>query len=592
MAVALCLLAANGAGVGAQEYSSVPVVVSTDKVRHNGKVYYSHIVQERQTLFSISKAYNVTLAEIYEANPELDLEKSGLKKDQILRIPVKGSPASGSGGSEGGNEETGAGREDQTEGNVSAGQDSVSETASKPAPAGQEDVGKAGEHTFYRVKWFDDLETIAAKFKVSKESIMGINSLVSEKLKRRQLLKIPKFPELWEKLADETKSRKDSEAEQGERVDNDTDKTNAPELGEPGIFDGLFNRGGQHRVTLSLLLPLNARGKANESILDFYSGALLAAKAAGAKGIDLDLDVHDISGGDFPTNSETYSKSSFCIGPVSGQDVLKAVRYSGGTGWIVSPLDQKVEALADTTDNLVQAPSPTSAQIKDMVDWVESDTRPEDRVILISQKGVERNAYATSVIKAVNESGLPHSSLSFTILEGRDIFAKLSSMASQQGVTRVVMASDSEAFATEVVRNLYMMTNTKEKELKPVLYCTSRIRSFETIDLEQLHKINLHVSLSYHVDYDAPEVNEFVMEYRALFKTEPNQFAFQGYDLTNYFAALYSKHGENWERAAGSFDFKGLQTDFNLRKSPAGGYVNNAVRRIVYKTDYSVIPVE
>ena len=93
----LCLTAASGTITAAQEYVAPQVVVSTDKVRYNGKVYYSHIVQERQTLYSISKAYNVTLQEIYDANPNLHLNTEGLKKDQIILIPLKEEAFQGQG---------------------------------------------------------------------------------------------------------------------------------------------------------------------------------------------------------------------------------------------------------------------------------------------------------------------------------------------------------------------------------------------------------------------------------------------------------------------------------------------------------------
>ena len=40
----------------AQEYVAPPVTISKEKVKIDGKAFYSHIVLERQTLFSISKA--------------------------------------------------------------------------------------------------------------------------------------------------------------------------------------------------------------------------------------------------------------------------------------------------------------------------------------------------------------------------------------------------------------------------------------------------------------------------------------------------------------------------------------------------------
>ena len=62
----------------AQEYENTPVTISSEKVKVDGKVCYSHIVLERQTLFSISKAYNVSLEDIYKYNPSV--KENGLKK--------------------------------------------------------------------------------------------------------------------------------------------------------------------------------------------------------------------------------------------------------------------------------------------------------------------------------------------------------------------------------------------------------------------------------------------------------------------------------------------------------------------------------
>ena len=49
-----------------------------------------------------------------------------------------------------------------------------------------------------------------------------------------------------------------------------------------------------------------------------------------------------------------------------------------------------------------------------------------------------------------------------------------------------------------------------------VLYSISKIRSFDTIEVEYLHNANLHVSISYFVDYDSPAVQRFLMKYRAI----------------------------------------------------------------------------
>lgn len=59
---------------------------STDKTKIGGKEYYLHRVRQGQTLYSLSKAYNVSVEEIELLNPEV---KDGLKVGHVLGIPVR-----------------------------------------------------------------------------------------------------------------------------------------------------------------------------------------------------------------------------------------------------------------------------------------------------------------------------------------------------------------------------------------------------------------------------------------------------------------------------------------------------------------------
>ena len=57
---------------------------SNNKVIIEGKIYYIHIVKPGQTLFSISRAYEVTEKTIAIENPGV---YSGLQVGQVLKIP-------------------------------------------------------------------------------------------------------------------------------------------------------------------------------------------------------------------------------------------------------------------------------------------------------------------------------------------------------------------------------------------------------------------------------------------------------------------------------------------------------------------------
>ena len=80
--IVIVTMISAAANAYAQEYVSTPVSISKEKVKVNGKVCYSHIVLEKQTLYSIAKAYNASLDEIYSLNPTL--KETGLKKNSII----------------------------------------------------------------------------------------------------------------------------------------------------------------------------------------------------------------------------------------------------------------------------------------------------------------------------------------------------------------------------------------------------------------------------------------------------------------------------------------------------------------------------
>ncbi len=559
LAAAFLLAAFSPSLVLAQEYVAPKVTISKEKVRSGGKVFYSHVVQERQTIYSISKAYGVTMEEIYDANPALKLETEGLKKDQILLIPYKGDIRDT------------AGPEIQPQ--EEAAEETVGDTRGKE----DDDEG----YFIHKVKWYEDLDAIAKKYKVSKESIMNINRMTSDKVKRKQELKIPRDPALWEGRT-VTADQDDVDVRDVEETDKEVEEAvdEAPEENDGGILDDLFVREGRHDVNISMLLPFSATKLGDRtSFMDFYCGALMASRVLGSQGVNLDIHTFDVGGGNMPVTHDRLASSDFAIGPVSKSDIMRASGINDGATWIVSPLDMQAEALTDSLQKIIQAPTPTHIQVKDMVNWIKSDMGHSDRVIVVTPASPE-SEYLDMVEKEMSEAGLPH------------VTTTLGSMRTHivsGGVNRIVLACEyterSTVFLIEALRNLYMISG---KSSEVVLYSTSKIRTYDQIEVEQLHKVNLHTSVTYAVDYDSKEVKDFLLQYRALYNTEPSRSAYSGYDLMKYFSTLAHKFGRKWPRALDRVDYKGLQSDFKLVRTPSGSYVNNAVRRVVYNPDYSV----
>ena len=554
-AVAALMMAFN-ASIAAQEYVAPPVEVSDQKVKKDGKVFYSHVVLERQTLYSISKAYNVTQDEIFEANP--GLKEVGLKKNAIIMIPMPAEVK----------EEVTAKPEEPTK------KEAADKEEKKNAVASVQKI-----HT---VRWYETLKDIAAKYNVSESAIIAANNLNDGKIKNRQKLIIP-TEEYATELAPEQQEVEVAQTEEEENMDLETafdEKTDE----DSSAFIAKDN------IRTTVLLPLKATGSSSsKSNMDFYSGVLLAARELGESGINIDMNVYDISNGSFGATKNELESSDIIIGPVAAADITRLYAVAPEIKALISPLDPKAEQLIDRYCTMVHAPAPRMAQYEDIAQWLREDLMPGDRVIVISEKEVRKGDEGRILRAAIDSAHIAYTPFSYSILEGRNVTDPLTRLMTENGTNRVLIASESEAFVNDAVRNLNLIVHNK---FSVVLYGPAKIRTFETIEVENFHNTALHASLTYNIDYDNEAVQDFVMKYRAMFGTEPTQFAFQGYDIARYFFDVISQHHSTWTSHMTEDAADMLQNRFMFKENDRGSYVNSGIRRIIYDRDYSIIPVQ
>lgn len=550
------LFLAKGEAV-AQSYEPVPVTISKEKVKIDGKICYSHIVLERQTLYSISKAYNVSVEDIYRFNPTL--KETGLKKNGIILIPSAEAI------------EVKAVETPAAEPVVEKKAEVEEEKPEvKAAPA------KKVKRKVHTVQWFEDLDVISEKYGISVDALMKFNNLESRKLSKRQKLQIPTAEDL-------AQIQQDAEVKESETM-TVTESEDSISVQDSAVVEespAVLNR----NVRAALLLPLNATGSSSHrGNMDFYSGVLLAVSDLTGLGVNVDLKVCDTGSNGLP--SERYLEDrDFIIGPIASADLSGVLDMSADGPYVVSPLDPRAQALVASNPRLIQAPTPHSVQYQELIGWMKEDTTPSDKIILITEKGARQTELHSQMKAAIDSTGLSYRAFSYSILEGRDVLEPLMNLMTMNGANRVIIASESEAFVNDVVRNLNLLEYQK---YTVILYSPSKIRNFETIDVENIHNTELHTSLAYYINHDDPKVKSFLMKYRALFNTEPTQFAFQGYDIASYFIDLVYRYGDNWVNMIAADKQKMLQSTFNFIKTPEGGYINNGVKKIIYESGWTV----
>ncbi len=621
MASALFIVGAGS--IVAQNYTQTPVTVSSEKVKGaDGNVYYSHVVLPRQTLFSIARAYGVSVEDIYNANKDTNLRKEGLKDHSIILIPVKGatnpagqsSQASQSGstarvdsatdtapGVKGSTSSIGGQSVASTSAQVSSGTKEVGgQSATRFAVTNAADEHKKG--LVHVTKWYEDLDDIAYRYSVPKEVLMVYNGLESQTLKRRQKLRIPTQAEvesIMSSHAVHTSTSMDHAAKSASATFTSPETMRQASASKPGRIQptdrGQASWQGQYhstsKVNALLMLPFNASSdEPNSGNLDFYSGVLLAVKDLESEGIETDLSVYDVSGQSVPMTQERLSSSDLSIGPVDNESLVKILSMDVHSTPVISPLDHKASSLVASFPALVQAPTSSQTQYSDLVSWIEEEYRQGDKVVVITEKHAAQTPGMAEMEAALSDLSVPVSRFAYTILEGRTAVNSLATMFAGHPAVRVVINSESEAFVNDAVRNLDMLVY---RDNNVILYAPSKFRSFETIDVENLHNLSARVSTAYYVDYDSQRVKSFLLRYRALYGTEPTPFAYQGYDVAYFFIKSKAIYGSNWiEKVAKSPECQMMQTDFLIRKTEGGGYVNYGIRRIEYGPDFAVRIVE
>jgi LysM repeat protein/ABC-type branched-subunit amino acid transport system substrate-binding protein len=330
------------------------------------------------------------------------------------------------------------------------------------------------------------------------------------------------------------------------------------------------------------------------NFLDFYEGVLLALDTLKQQGIKTELYVYD-------TNQDTsvirqlvqrpeFLSLNLIIGPVypkcqklvsqlsAKNRILMVSPLSANGGWLASnPYyfqinPDKMYRLKATADylgddffnkNFIVMKMGNNAHLDEsqMVDWV-------------------RNKFFSTGYYDQTPSVLFHE---FDFREGG--YYGLIHLLDPNKENVVIVPMTSEADVNVAVTNL----NTAAKKYSITLVGLSEFSRYRSIETDYLHNLKLHYLAPYYIDYRDKGVVRFIQRYRNDFYDEPNQFSFQGYDITNYFVNAIRKFGTNFAQCLPYLNVHLLQGDYNFQKvSDFGGFMNHTLYIMKYTRGYQV----
>lgn len=340
-----------------------------------------HVVLPQETLYGISRRYNVTIADIERLNPDMETLKPGM----VIKV---------------------------RNGNV-------------------EKVIKVDEKLFkyYQVQPQETLFSLTRRFGVSKDSLMTLNPALADGLRSGMVLKVPNV----DLSAPEAAYAEEDFINLERRIKNYDTKDLVVML--PFNLNNITTTDTTTNTTERI-----KKDQVMQISLDFYTGVLMAVDSAKTHGISTNLTVYDTQKQPAKVmsiiNSNNFDNVDAVIGPLVQETVEAAARALERKNIpVISPLTNKQ---AGSLANFLQA-RPTDDMLSDaMISYISENSAGKNLVIIAdagaaSKKSQLMSAFPSARIVNPKDGGyVNQAEISSALVAGRPNWVILE--ASQIGV--------------------------------------------------------------------------------------------------------------------------------------------------------------
>jgi LysM repeat protein len=573
----------NGVKEGA-----VVLIPAESKLLTQGKIarYKTHKVRRKETLFSLSKEYGVTILDIKEANKEL--YNQSLNRGDKIRIPVFAKPVA------------------VVEKPKQVVQDTVSATFT-PTPG------------FHKVEPSEGYYGIAILYKTSVEKLKELNPEI-ESLKPGMFIKVPEVDmtvtqpistftdfEVPNKMGMYSLTRmtglsRDSlltlnpqlrdglKAGMMLKIPNrsleDTSmvyQTTSPAI---NLIDSLRNYQPQN-IAIMLPLSLNAlsdevsmedqltQDKTARIAVDFLNGMYEARDSALTLGLKVNYDVFDTQKSKTIT-LEILQNSDFLdydavVGPLLSDNVMEAAKFLKGDHIpVISPLTKTDVRLYD---NLFQS-------------------RPEDQLMKERLKNYLTSYAAGKNVIIVTDNTKPELKAEFSALfpdatvlipdEKKNYIYSVNYIKElkQEVENVVILAVDNVGFITDAVTNYSAKTDSHKITM-------FGMESYESMNLPNGRLAVLNYTFP-QMQKDAMESHPFIKSYVDKHGISPNKYVTRGFDIAMDLILRQATADDFFESVDKYPTTEMTESKFSYSKKLFSGYSNQAVYMLQYQADLTI----
>ena len=333
----------------------------------------------------------------------------------------------------------------------------------------------------------------------------------------------------------------------------------------------------------------------SENFLQFYEGVLLAIDSLQSVGMKINLNVFDTQESADSIRkfiySEDFLETDLIIGPVYGnvQTEVAAIAAKNRIP-LVSPLASQSDEIRS---------NPYFYQVNPVRGYLVDETAE-----LVADEYFNSNfiVFSTGDYKGTSEERL------LNLIKEK--FYNSGFLSHLNGVSFSVYDFKTEgpfgfrSILSHEKENVVFIPSSNEGELSVAisninnlaseysitLVGSNRYQQFRSIDVEHFHNLKLKYIAPYWTEYKKPSTISYFKKFKNNFYTEPNSFGMQGYDVAFYFLSALKNYGRDFNECLPFMNVDLIQGNYSFEKvSQFGGFMNQGVSVISYEPNYEVV---
>jgi LysM repeat protein/ABC-type branched-subunit amino acid transport system substrate-binding protein len=516
--------------IAAQETIPKPILKSINKLNIDGQSVYIHKVEQGQTLYAISKAYNVLIADIEASNDSL---KNGLKAGMELKIPA------------------------------------LSDKKYKAIS-----LDNTGKFILHKVEKKQTLYAISKQYNLSSEDIQKFNPEIIEGLKEGMLIKIPQ-KEIKTVEPPIVAVLKEPKAER--------QKNEKPMTGiHVNLFLPFYLNQNDSIINKENLEETDELFSKSIPGIEFLSGFQVACDSIIKSGIKVNLNVYDTPADSAAAVSffanKQFKNAALWVGPFhshAASSAAKAVKNSKAL--LVLPYSSPNKVLLGNENVLKITPSlPTG--MKNLSLQLMAKNKNANFVLV--HNALSKEKQIVDLIKNAFKLENKVDSIK-EIIYKTDGLKGLTLALSKTKNNVIIVGSSDQAFVTDLFNKL---KSFDEKEYQISVTGMDTWINYDNLDINIIQKLHLQIPANSHINYNDTITNIFIKSYREKYNTEPGKYAFSGYDAAMYFIPLIIKYGNDAIDKIETTKKTCLSTSFNFKKTgDDSGFENQSIFILKYE---------